>query len=126
MIINVLSWLHKKIFYKFLISGGVNTILTYVVYIFLLMFLPYVVSYTMSYIFGVVCAYISNRFFVFKKHQGLKSVALLFLIYIIQYVLGVLILWFWVEQLGFAARLAPLVAIIVTVPVTYVLSKLSF
>jgi len=120
------SRLLKQDFAKFLISGGFNTALTYGVYLLLLMFLPYTASYTISYITGIALAYLLNRFFVFKSHQGIKSVALLPLVYLIQYMVSMLILWCWVEKLGFADRLAPLAAIIITIPITYMLSKFVF
>lgn len=113
-------------FAKFLISGGLNTAITYGFYLILLMFIPYIASYTISYITGIVLAYLLNRFFVFKSHQGLKSIALLPLVYLFQYVITLLILWCWVEKLGFTDRLAPLVAIIITIPITYILSKFVF
>ncbi|RZO08824.1 GtrA family protein [Pseudomonas moorei] len=118
--------LRKQDFVKFLISGGFNTAMTYGVYLILLMFLPYTTSYTISYIAGIVLAYLLNRFFVFKSHQGLKTIALLPLVYVMQYVISMLILWCWVEKLGFNDSLAPIVAIIITIPITYVLSKFVF
>jgi len=116
----------KQDFARFLMSGGFNTALTYGLYLVLLMFLSYNVSYTISYVTGIMLAYTLNRFFVFKSHQGLRSVILLPLIYLVQYCLSLVILWCWVEKLALDARLAPLVAIVLTLPVTFVLSKLAF
>ncbi|MBI6701480.1 GtrA family protein [Pseudomonas viridiflava] len=116
----------KQDFARFLMSGGFNTALTYGLYLVLLMFLSYNVSYTISYVTGILLAYTLNRFFVFKSHQGLRSVILLPLIYLVQYCLSLVILWCWVEKLGLDERLAPLVAIALTLPVTFVLSKLAF
>lgn len=113
-------------FAKFLISGGFNTALTYGLYLLLLMFLPYTASYTISYIIGITFAYLLNRFFVFKSHQGIKSVAMLPLVYLVQYVVSMLIVWCWVEKLGFIDRLAPLVSIIITIPFSYIFSKFAF
>jgi len=115
---------HK--FTKFLISGGFNTAITYGVYLLLLSYIPYSISYTISYLFGILIAYVLNRYFVFNSHRGLKSAVLLPLIYLLQYGLNLLILWYWVEKLGFEVRLAPIATIIVTIPLTYALSKLVF
>ncbi|KPW75862.1 MULTISPECIES: GtrA family protein [Pseudomonas syringae group] len=116
----------KQDFARFLMSGGFNTALTYGIYLVLLMFLSYKVSYTISYATGILLAYVLNRFFVFKSHQGLRSVVLLPLIYAIQYCLSLVILWCWVEKLQLDERLAPLAAIALTLPVTFILSKLAF
>ncbi|KPB88709.1 Uncharacterized protein AC502_4321 [Pseudomonas syringae pv. maculicola] len=116
----------KQDFARFLMSGGFNTALTYGIYLVLLMFLSYKISYTISYATGILLAYVLNRFFVFKSHQGLRSVVLLPLIYAIQYGLSLVILWCWVEKLQLDERLAPLAAIFLTLPVTFILSKFAF
>ncbi|MEE4820199.1 GtrA family protein [Pseudomonas alliivorans] len=116
----------KQDFARFLMSGGFNTALTYGLYLVLLTFLSYNVSYTLSYLTGILLAYTLNRFFVFKSHQGMRSIILLPLIYLVQYCLSLAILWCWVEKLELDARLAPLVAIALTLPVTFALSKLAF
>lgn len=109
-----------------MVSGGVNTALTYALYLFLLMFMPYQWSYSASYVTGIFLAYALNRFFVFKSHRGLRSVLLLPLIYLVQYSLSIAILWWWVEVMVLEEKLAPLVAIAVTLPITFTLSKFAF
>lgn len=111
---------------RFLMSGGFNTALTYGMYLVFLTFLPYQPSYTLSYIAGIVLAYVLNRFFVFKSHQGVKSAVLMPLIYLTQYLLSLIVLWFWVDQLELDSRLGPLTAIILTLPLTFLLSKFAF
>lgn len=111
---------------RFLMSGGFNTALTYGMYLALLTVSSYQVSYTISYVTGIVLAYVLNRFFVFKSHQGLKSALMMPLIYFAQYLLSLLILWVWVEKLGLDRRFAPLAAIAITLPVTFMLSRLAF
>ena len=111
---------------RFLMSGGFNTALTYGMYLGLLTFLPYQLSYTLAYVSGIVLAYVLNRYFVFKSHQGIKSAVMMPLIYLVQYSLSLLILWLWVEKLQLDRRLAPLAAIILTLPVTFLLSRFAF
>ncbi len=113
-------------FTRFLFSGVVNTTLTYGLYLLLLLSLHYTLSYTLAYLAGMACAYLMNRFFVFNSHQGLKSIVLLPLVYLIQYLSTLLIIRLWVEAIGFTERLAPLAAIVSTVPITYFLSKSVF
>lgn len=113
-------------FARFLVSGGFNTAVTYGLYLLLLNVLPYKTSYTIAYVAGIVLAYSLNRFFVFKSHKGIKSIALFPLVYLAQYLTSLLILWVWVEKLGFDSRIAPLIAIAITVPMTFVLSRFVF
>lgn len=113
-------------FARFLVSGGFNTLVTYGLYLLLLNVLSYRTSYTIAYVAGIVLAYSLNRYFVFKSHQGIKSVALFPLVYLAQYLTSLLILWVWVNKLGFDERVGPLLAILITVPLTFIFSKFLF
>ncbi|MDP2244984.1 MAG: GtrA family protein [Pseudomonas sp.] len=126
MMIPLVKKLIKSNFPKFFISSTLNTTLTYGIYVLLLIFFSYTVSYAISYIAGIVFAYLMNRFFVFKSHQGIKSVAMLLFVYLTQYFISILLLWFWVEKINLDKYLAPLVVIMFTFPMTYILSKYVF
>jgi putative flippase GtrA len=126
MINQALSKIFRLEIARFLLSGGLNTALTYGIYLLVLLVLPYKTSYTISFISGIGIAYALNRFYVFKGHQGIKSIAFLPIIYLIQYLFSLLIVWVWVEQIGYDQRAAPLIAITITIPLTFILSKLVF
>lgn len=113
-------------FFRFIMSGGFNTVLTYGIYLALLNFLSYKKSYTISYAVGILLAYLSNRFFVFRSHQGIRTAFIMPLIYFVQYFLALFILWIWIEIFQLDDRLAPLAAIFLTLPVIFLLSKLAF
>ena len=113
-------------FFRFLLTGGLNTGITYALYLIILNFFPYIWSYTISYVFGILMAFVLNRFFVFKEHQGLKSVLFFPFIYVAQYISGIFVVWFWVKKLMLPEPLAPLAAIILLLPLTYALTKLVF
>jgi putative flippase GtrA len=111
---------------KFLLSGGINTVATYLLYLALLPSFGYRISYTVAYIAGVVLSFILNRRFVFKTHQGLRSVLLFPLVYVVQYLSNFFVVWAWVEVLKLPAILAPLAAICLTIPLTYILMRWVF
>ncbi|WP_050483065.1 GtrA family protein [Pseudomonas sp. Ant30-3] len=113
-------------FARFLVSGGVNTVLTYGAYLLLLKMFSYKIAYTISYLAGILLAFTLNRYFVFKSHQGAKSALLFPFIYVIQYVLSIVIIWAWVEKFGLNIAAAPLISIILTIPVTFILSRMLF
>ncbi|MBK5436365.1 GtrA family protein [Pseudomonas sp. TH32] len=126
MIKHAATKLFKKDFSRFLLSGGFNTIVTYGVYLLLLNYFSYNTSYTMAYIGGIMLAYALNRFFVFGSHRGIKSIVLLPLVYLAQYLVSLIVLWVWVEKLHLDERAAPLLAIAITVPMTFILTKFLF
>lgn len=113
-------------FLRFLISGGVNTVATYTVYLLLIRVIGYKVGYTIAYVFGIALAFVINRVFVFRIHQGWRSMLLFPLVYLVQYLVSLLTLWIWVEQFHQAKELGPIIAVLVTVPLTFVLSRFVF
>lgn len=121
-----LSELMEIKFFRFLLTGGLNTGITYVLYLVLLSVLPYTWAYSISYVCGIIFAFVMSRFFIFKEHQGIKSILFFPLVYVAQYVLGMFVVWFWVKQLSLPDYLAPLAAIILSLPLTFVLTKLVF
>lgn len=113
-------------FMRFLVSGGINTVTTWIMYLVLLNFVAYKISYTISYVIGIIFAYAINRFFVFKSHRGLSSVILFPFVYLFQYLFGLLIVWIWVEMLKMGVVFAPIISIVVSIPITYFLTKYVF
>lgn len=130
MMRNAMDRLHAAVaassFLRFLISGGVNTVATYTVYLLLIQVIGYKVGYTIAYVFGIALAFVINRIFVFRTHQGWRSMLLFPLVYLAQYLVSLLILWLWVEQFHQTKELGPIIAVLVTVPLTFVLSRFVF
>lgn len=113
-------------FLRFIVSGGVNTAITYGIYLVLLQIITYQISYSIAYVSGIAVSYALNRSFVFRNHHGLRSILLFPLVYVAQYALGMLLLWLWVEMAGLSDKVAPLIVVAVTLPLTYVLSRFVF
>lgn len=123
---NLLKRLHEFSFARFLASGAFNTLVTYALYLILLNITSYKASYTITYIFGILLSYILNRHFVFKSTAGSRSILLYPLVYLAQYLVSMGVLWLWIDHLHFNEKAAPLIAIIITIPLTYLLSKAIF
>lgn len=114
------------VFGRFLLSGGFNTIATYALYLFLLGFFSYQISYAVAYVSGVILAYYLNSKLVFKGNRGMRSVLLFPLVYVIQYLWNGFVLWVAVEKFGVNSELALLVVILLFIPVSYFLSRKIF
>lgn len=113
-------------FVRFLLAGGLNTLATYLLYLACLSIFSYRISYAIAYCAGLLIAYFSSRYVVFNSHRGVRSILLFPLIYIFQFGLGLAILHAWVEWLGLSAKFGPLAVVVLTIPVTYLLSKSVF
>ena len=113
-------------FVRFLLSGGSNTAVTYVLYLGLLQFLPYWFSYTLTFSFGIALAYVLSRYFVFGVPPSGRRIFLFPAIYFLQFLAGLLIVFVWVDLFGWNPAFAPLASIAVTIPATFILTKWIF
>jgi putative flippase GtrA len=110
-------------FVRFAFFGGINTGITYVIYLVLLSLLPYGIAYTISYAAGIFVSYWLNATFVFGEKLSVSRALQYPLVYVVQYVLGICVLYLLIEVLGCSRVLAPLLVVIVTLPVTFLLSR---
>ncbi|MBI5006865.1 MAG: GtrA family protein [Nitrosomonadales bacterium] len=110
-------------FLRFLLVGGSNTLLGYVLYLLFLYFMPYLYAYTLSYCIGIVFSYVMNSRFVFRQPLSLARFLQFPVVYVIQYGLGIAILWLLAGRLAIAPELAMLGVVAVTIPVTFLTSR---
>jgi putative flippase GtrA len=110
-------------FYRFLIVGVVNTATTYLLYLLFHLLMPYLVAYTAAYVTAIIVSYYLNAKWVFRTGVSVRSFAGFPLVYAAQYAISTGMLYLFVEYLGIAETLAPLLAVILTVPVTFVMAR---
>ena len=124
-------------FVKFGIVGVSNTIISYVVYLMTLWGLSgfglswdYYAANIAEYIIGVAWSFYWNNKYVFTKSEnGERSLVRSILKTYISYgftgiVLTNVFAFVWVELLGISKIIAPMVTLIVTVPINFILNKL--
>ena len=110
-------------FYRFIFWGGVNTLSGYLIYAFLLLFLPYLFSYTVAFIVSIFISYFLNSKFVFNEQLRFRKALKYPLVYLNQYVLGAVSLYLLVHFMRINKLVAPLLVVVLTIPATYFLSK---
>ncbi|MCT2195588.1 GtrA family protein [Paenibacillus sp. p3-SID1389] len=110
-------------FLKFVIVGGLNTAITYGAYLLLLLCFEYKISYSISYILGILFSYYFNTKFVFREKITLLKFLKFPVVYLAQYLINVVILHILVEYINMPAEIVPLIVIVVSLPITYLLSK---
>jgi len=114
------------VFARFLISGALNTGISYLLYLGFLQLFSYRIAYTAAFVLGILISYGLNAVFVFRAKIAIRSLIRFPLVYLVQYVLGMVLVVTLVEFVGVAAWVAPIFAILATVPLTFVLSRLIF
>ncbi|MBI5438018.1 MAG: GtrA family protein [Nitrosomonadales bacterium] len=110
-------------FARFLLAGAANTLLTYLLYLFLLEFLAYLLAYSITFCTGIALSYFLNVYFVFKQRASFSSFVKFPIVYIIQYSLGAAILWLLVDMAGVSPAIAMIGVIAATIPVTFLASR---
>jgi putative flippase GtrA len=108
---------------RFLLVGATNTLFSYLLYLLLLGFMPYLYAYSVSYAAGVVLSYLLNSRFVFRQPISLQKFLQFPIVYTIQYGLGTGVLWLLVGQLSVLPEWAMLAVVVVTIPVTFITSR---
>lgn len=112
-------------FLRFIVSGAINTGLTYALYLMLLPLLGYLAAYSMAYVIGILLSYWLNSAFVFRQPMSWRGLVRFPIVYIVQYLCTAMLLWLFVDRIGVSERVALLGAIAVTVPVTFVAARLA-
>ena len=123
MQLNSKVWCLGNHFFSFLLCGGLNTVVTYLLYLLLSCVVHYQLAYLMAYITGIVLAYGLNLRFVFNEKSSLRKIVSYPIIYGVQYVLGAGLMFLLLRVLGLPNVVAPLIVIVLLLPVSYYLNK---
>ena len=111
-------------FIRFVGVGGFNTIVTYLLYLTLLPFLAYEVAYSAVYVFGIGLAYWLNLKYVFHEKGTRKKMILFPLVYLLQYILGIFILYIAIDTFSIPKEIGPIIVVLITLPITFLVSKI--
>ena len=120
----ILSDPKAREFMRFILAGASNTLLTYLVYLLLFNWIGYRFSYLAAYVAGIIFSYFINTLFVFRAKPTKGTFLMYPLIYVVQYFFCAGILELSVKWLHIDAHFAPLVVVAMSVPLTFVLSRL--
>ena len=110
-------------FCRFIFWGGINTLIGYLIYVLLVQLLPYLLAYSIAYAAGIPISYFLNSRFVFREQLRLSKAVRYPLVHITQYLLGTISLYLLVQIFKVNQLLAPALVVMLTIPVTFVLSR---
>ena len=111
---------------RFLIGGVLNTGITYLVYLGLLQVFSYQAAYTGAFVLGIAISYLLNAIFVFRAGMAVGTLIRFPMVYLVQYVVGLGLVAMLVELVDTPSWIAPVIAMLVTVPLTFVLARTIF
>jgi len=105
------------------IFGATNTVIAYLLYLALLLFLRYPIAYTASYVCGIFVSYYLNATFVFKEPLRLSRALQYPVVYALQYFISMAALYVLVELLRVSEVIAPFAIALGMIPIAYLLSR---
>jgi len=108
---------------RFLVAGAINTACTFALYWLMLPAIGYAPAYTIAFIAGIVMSYFLHSLFVFRTGTSVRSAVLFPSVYIVQYLIGLLVLWGWTDLLGLPAEYGVFATVAISLPVMFLLSK---
>ena len=120
--------MNKKLFYeiiKFIIVGFINTLNYYLVYLTLLKVfnLPYLTSHIIGFLLSFIISFLLNCYFVYKVQPTWRKFISFPLTQVINISVQTFLLWILVDTYKMSAIYAPIIGLIITVPITFILSK---
>ncbi len=86
----------------------------------------YLYAYTIAYVFGLALSYVLNARLVFGRRLESKTAITFPLVYVVQYVLGMLLLPMLVQFAALSAPVAGAVTMVALAPVTFVAAQINF
>lgn len=108
---------------QFVTGGAINTGFTYLVYLGVNTILSYQLAYLVAYATGIVFSYCFNAIVVFRVPLSWRGLFSYPIVYLLQYIISALLLGVLIEHLGVGEMTAPLVVVILSIPLTYLMSK---
>ncbi|HCX2713951.1 TPA: flippase GtxA [Staphylococcus aureus] len=119
-----LTQTHAEIL-KFIIVGGINTLNYYVVYLLLLKLLhiEYMISHITGFLVAFVISYYLNCYFVYRVKPTWRKFISFPITQIVNVSLQTVLLYGFVSWLNLPAEIAPFAGLVITIPITFVLSK---
>lgn len=112
-------------FAKFGFVGILNNLVFMLCYYVLVHFgVQYLISNTVAYAISIFNAYYFNRKFVFKSSKdGINVLLKTYLSYGITFMISTMSLYAMVNLMGISAYLAPIINLMITIPINFILNK---
>ncbi|MFD7667586.1 GtrA family protein [Streptomyces sp. NPDC059788] len=107
---------------RFAVVGGVNTLTFYACYLALHPWMPYFAAYTIAFLFSMVGSFFLNTYFTYRTRPSWKKFLLFPLTQVTNYLVQSAGLVALVSWCGLGTRVAPLVAAVIAIPFTYLVS----
>ncbi|WP_433742296.1 GtrA family protein [Falsibacillus pallidus] len=116
---------NKDEFFRFIIVGGINTANYYFIYLLLhrLAGLNYLFSHWIAFLISMVFSFYLNVYFTYRVRPTLRKFLQFPVTQIVNISISSAFIYIFVEFLHVNSYIAPLLSVIFTVPVTFILTS---
>jgi putative flippase GtrA len=120
-----MKFIFSEEFIRFVIVGLINTFNYYVLYLLLyhLVSLDYMFAHIIAFLISMIGSFYLNSYFTYKVKPTLKKFLQFPLTYAVNITVTTLAIWLFVDVLGWSETLSPLLATVLAIPFTFVVSK---
>lgn len=125
MKLNIHSIIDKyQSFIRFVIVGFINTFNYYILYlVFMYLGIPYIFSHSIAFAVSMIGSFFLNCFFTYKTKPTFSKFLQFPMTYIVNYSVTTLSIYILVGVFQMNEFIAPLIAAIIPIPFTYMVSK---
>lgn len=115
----------KAEFIRFIVIGGINTLNYYAIYMVVhhLWKVSYGVSHVVAFTLSMVASFFLNSYFTFHVKPTWRKFFQFPLTQVVNFTVTTICIYLLVEQFGMSTSLAPLFAIFIAVPATFIVTS---
>jgi putative flippase GtrA len=106
-------------FARYIVAGAVNTAITYVLLVSLMRVVEYRLAYSIAYVAGIAIGCWLQCRFVFRVPLDWRNAIRFPVVYAVQYLIGLLLLWVLVASAGMHPEWAALLVVALNVPIGF-------
>ncbi|MBK6736541.1 MAG: GtrA family protein [Haliea sp.] len=110
-------------FCRFLVAGAINAVVSFSLFFLFNLFVHYQLAYWLAFMGGILLSFWLNSRWVFRAAINWKTFLAFPLVYLFQYGFGAVLLHILVEMLSMSEWSSPLVVVLCSVPVTFLMSR---
>lgn len=111
-------------FFKFVVVGGINTLIYYVFYLagLHLLSMYYLLSHAIAVAISILCSFFLNSLYTYKVKPTWKKFLYFPITQLFNVAITAILLFILVDLVHMNSSLAPIAALFVTVPITFIIT----
>lgn len=122
---SMLNKFFKSELFRFILVGFTNTFNYYILYLFFihLLNINYLIAHISAFIISMVGSFFLNSYFTYKSRPSFSKFLKFPLTYVVNISVSTISIYILVDLLGLSETISPLIASVIAIPFTFIISK---